>query len=357
MSRRLVFGAVCAVALATFESPSAVSGLRFPTTAQAQLGVIAFQNVCSDGEPGEVHVMWGEAESATNPRVLLPPVPGLLQQFPLDVSTSGPLTVLLRGLRAAAVEVVDGSLVPAATLTDLRLPPNPDFPNGINFANPAQFSPAGDRLAMVSSGILVIADIVLGADGRPASLTNPTVVANLLTIGSPSDSSTGAANLSSLSFSPDGTQIVATIYGDLWLLTLGPDGHTLSPSSPPEPLTRTVREAEGQAAFSPDGTRLAYVGSSRNGRRSIYTLDLATSEVIDVLFGRNRADSPSTLAWSPDSQFLAFSAQGARAPRQSPCSVFVNYDLFVVSADGTGTPSSFTNTVGTGVEGFVNWGW
>ena len=32
MSRRLVFGAVCAVALATFESPSAVSGLRFPTT-------------------------------------------------------------------------------------------------------------------------------------------------------------------------------------------------------------------------------------------------------------------------------------------------------------------------------------
>jgi dipeptidyl aminopeptidase/acylaminoacyl peptidase len=345
MSRRLVFGAVCAVALATFESPSAVSGLRFPTTAQAQLGVIAFQNLCTDAEPDEVHVMWGEAESATNPRVLLPPVPGVLQQFPLDVSTSGPLTVLLRPLHVAAVEVVDGGLVPAATLTDLRLP-------GINSASRARFSPDVDRLALVSGGNLIIADIVLGADGRPASLTNPTVVADLLTIGSPSDSSTGAAGISSLSFSPDGTQIVTEIYGDLWLLTLGPDGHTLSPSSPPEPLTRT-RQAELWPAFSPDGTRVAYVGGS--GRRdTIFTLNLATSEVINVLAGRNRADRPAEPAWSPDSQFLAFSARGPREPRGSPC--FVNFELYVVSADGTGTPSSLTNTVGTGVELRVKWG-
>jgi Tol biopolymer transport system component len=130
----------------------------------------------------------------------------------------------------------------------------------------------------------------------------------------------------------------------------------LSLSSPPEPLTRTVRESEWQAAFSPDGTRLAYVGG-RNGRVSIFTLNLATSEVIDVLAGRNRVDSPGPAnpAWSPDSQFLAFSAHGAREPRQSPC--FVNHDLFVVSADGTGTPSAFTNTVGTGVELRVKWGW
>jgi hypothetical protein len=293
--------------------------------------------------------MWGEPESATNPRVLLPSVPGAPQQRPLDVSTSGPLTVLLNGLRAVAVDVVDGSLVPAATLVDLRVP-------GINLGGVAQFSPAGDRLAAVSSGKLFIADIVLGADGRPASLANATEVVDLLTIGSPSDSDSGDGSVTSLSFSPDGTQIVTTIYEDLWLLTLGPDGHTLSPSSPPVPLTRTFREDEDQAVISPDGTRIAYV-RIRNGRATIFALNLATSEVADVLAGRNRAESALNPAWSPDSQFLAFSARGARAPRQSSCSGLVNYDLYVVSSDGTGTTSLLTNTVGTGVEGRLRWGW
>jgi hypothetical protein len=183
--------------------------------------------------------MWGEPESTTNPRVLLPPVPGVLQQFPLDVSTSGPLTVLLNGLRAAALEVVNGSLVPAATLTDLRLP-------GINVGSLARFSPAGDRLAMVSSGNLVIADIVLGADGRPARLTNPIVVANLLTIGSPSDSSTGNATVSSLSFSPDGAQIVTTIYESLAAHTGARRPHAVSIVA-----SRTV---------DPDGSRARKAG-------------------------------------------------------------------------------------------------
>jgi len=60
-------------------------------------------------------------------------------------------------------------------------------------------------------------------------------------------------------FSPDGNQIVVTIYGDLWLLHLN-DNRTLASS---EPLTRTVGDTEIQAAFSPDGSKIAYIGGRK----------------------------------------------------------------------------------------------
>jgi len=65
----------------------------------------------------------------------------------------------------------------------------------------------------------VVADTVRDANLRITSLENPTVVANLFAIGSPSDSnSSGGTGYPD--FSPDGTKIVVSIYGDLWLLTM-----------------------------------------------------------------------------------------------------------------------------------------
>ena len=206
--------------------------------------------------------MRGQAESTSNPRVLLPVVQSL--GAPLDISTTGPVTVLLPLLFAVQVNEIGGNLVPEAPVS-IQLPDDPDLPPGINSSSFVRFSPRGDRVAIVTSGgFLVIADIVRDVNDKITGLTNPTVVANLLTIGSPSDSSVSSGPLASFpDFSADGTQIVVAIYYDLWLLNLDIDGRTLVSA---EPLTRTVRDSEWQAVFSPDGSRIAYVGAMNKGR-------------------------------------------------------------------------------------------
>ena len=165
-------------------------------------------------------------------------------------------------------------------------------------------------------------------------------------------------------FSPDGTQIVLSIYGDLWRLTLGADGHTLDSS---QPLTRTGGDTEWYAAFSPDGSKLAYVGGRNRSQgvdsqsMKIFTLNVVTHEVNQVTSAGTKQGSlvdPESPAWSPDGQFLAFMAQGSQPPRNMYCPcVFVNYEIFMIRADGTGTPTKVTNTVGTGVELRSQWGW
>ena len=91
--------------------------------------------------------MRGEAESASNPRVLvpLPPVPrGSWGRVPLDISTSGPVTVLLFGLFAAQVNDIGGNLVPDA-LVNIRFSAdaiaNANLPANINDTASRGFPP------------------------------------------------------------------------------------------------------------------------------------------------------------------------------------------------------------------------
>ena len=159
-----------------------------PARAKAQNGVIGFWNACD----GRAYVMHGEAESATNPRVMLPRSPlagGNQGEIPYDISTHGPVTVLLDGLFIVQVNDIGGVLVPDAEVSiQLDLAAYPNLPPDINNAFFPKFSPTGDQIALVSDGILVIADIVRDATQKITGLTNPTIVANLADIGSPSDS-------------------------------------------------------------------------------------------------------------------------------------------------------------------------
>jgi Tol biopolymer transport system component len=125
-----------------------------------------------------------------------------------------------------------------------------------------------------------------------------------------------------------------------------------------------VHDTEWQAAFSPDGSTLAYIGGRNDPKghgveprtMNIFTLNLGTMEVTQVTTKQDRILAPEYPAWSRDGLFLAFRARGEQAPRGSPC-VFVNYDICRLKADVTTPPTLLTNTVGNGVESFSQWGW
>jgi hypothetical protein len=261
--------------------------------AWAQNGVISFWDVCND----RAYVMRGEAESASNPRVMLNlPASPITNFFPMDVSTTGsPVTVLLHGLFAVQVNDNGGNLV-SGTPTDIRLAADPKLPPNVNFGF-AKFSPTGDRVVIAAPAdtqdfqgnpILVIADTDTSGDGSIIGLKNATVLTDLRTIGSPSDSNiSGGSDWTGFpDFSPDGTKIVVTIFSDLWLLHLKSDGHNLDFA---EPLTRTLHDTEFVAAFSPDGNRIAYTrgknsrfGSISSRSMNIFTLDLGTLAVTQL---------------------------------------------------------------------------
>ncbi len=113
--------------------------------------------------------------------------------------------------------------------------------------------------------------------------------------------------------SPAGDRMVY-MNGDLWLVSL--DG------SNPGPLTSGKNFLPG--IWSPDGTRILSVGysSEQANDRDLYVIDPETGRMQQLT-----EDLPvDTLpAWSPDGQFIAFSAK--RDGRAG---------VYVIRADGTG---------------------
>ena len=112
--------------------------------------------------------------------------------------------------------------------------------------------------------------------------------------------------------SPDGKSIVYTRRGfdvradnrrgGLWLVDAA--------SGAARPLT-TGTGNEGQAAWSPDGRRLAYVASDGNSPQiHVRYLDSGATVRVSQL-----TEAPDGLSWSPDGRWIAFSA---RVPAKGP---------------------------------------
>jgi hypothetical protein len=351
--------------------------------AVAQTGVIAFRDDCN----GLLYAM----RSNGTERVVLPfpplplPTDRYVSPFVLDVTTSGPLTVVYRvgigriviiegkptlelidkGVFAVQVNDVGGVLM-LDPLIRLSLPEIAGVDP--NQAWHGSFSPigSGDRLALVANSeaasVLMTARVERDITMRIIALSDLIVVGDLLSIGLPDPKFPTAPGFTGdIDYSPDGNSIAASIYLDLWRIHLAADNTYLSA----ERLTEnTDGFAEWKPSFSPDGSHVAYTGGLFRGsgvrETHIYSLDLSSGTASPVTTNKNTdgaASDRNNPMWSPDGGSIGFTAFTSRTPRNSPCSGLVNSEIFLIQADGSATATPLTNTNGTSVEAWPRWGW
>jgi len=114
------------------------------------------------------------------------------------------------------------------------------------------------------------------------------------------------------------------------LYVMNPDG------SQPTNLTNDPGR-DAQAAWSPDGTKIAFV-SSRDGNDEIYVMGADGSDPTNLT---NHADTDWFPTWSPDGRKIAFTTDrenegGAIMDADPKIMVEFNLEIFVMNADGSG---------------------
>ena len=351
--------------------------------AVAQTGIIAFREACD----GLLYAMRGDSSG----RIALPfpslplPTDRYSQPEVLDVTTSGPTTVLYR-VAITRIEVVNGmnvlrlvsqgvfavqvddagGVLTAHSPVPLSLPPILGVdPNNARYAS---FSPLGDRVALVGlesgSRMLMTAQVERDSNLKIIGLSSLFAVTVLLSIGTPGPGVPTNAAAGDIDYAPDGRSLVASVYHDLWLIQLREDNTFLNA----ERLTQTDNGfVEFRSAFSPNGGHIAFVGGEINPRTGgvrdteIYSLDTATRAVVQVTRNQNSgtaADGRDSPMWSPDSAWIGFMAStSGRTRRGTACEGLVNRDIFLIQADGSTKAIQLTNTNGTSAEYFPKWGW
>jgi hypothetical protein len=350
--------------------------------ASAQTGVIAFRDDCTE----LLYAMRGDGTG----RIALPlpqrPQPTSEYEYwdpwVLDVSTSGPLTVVyyvgivrfnpltLVDFGLFAVQLNDvGGVLSAGPPVRLTLPADVGFAGvNPNFARVGSFSPIGfrDRLALVANSqtdsVLMTARV-----DRDDSTLKIIGLSDLVVVGdlySLANLPTPEGFTGDIDYSPDGSSVVASISSDLWMVHLLGDntfgGAALLTAN-------TDGFAEWKPSFSPDGTLIAYTagplttfGGVSGRNMDIYSLTLDTGAVTRVTTNRNKGRAASEIhnaMWRSDGAWIGFSAYTSFTPRRSQCSGLVNSEIFLIKADGSSTASQITNTSGTSVEVWPKWGW
>ena len=174
-----------------------------------------------------------------------------------------------------------------------------------------QWSPDGTKIIYSDGGKIYVVEAVAPGGGDS---TAP--VQNL------SASAPSYAYDVNPAWSPDGSQIAFVTYGCLSCST--PDLFTMNADGTGRTQLTTTSEAEYDPVWSPMGGSIAY-GSLRGGGRNVYVINANGTGDHLLTAGVSDADSH---AWSPDGSRVAFNSTGpVGIPRRG---------VYAINADGTG---------------------
>lgn len=188
---------------------------------------------------------------------------------------------------------------------------DPDGSSQRNLFNPpigggdVTISPDGSKIAYSGDDVWVV-----NSDGsNPVNLTNSPGTLDRMP-----------------SFSPDGSQIVfasadsINVSWDIWLVDV--DG-----SNPPIRLTNDPQAQDMDPAFSPNGNKIAF--TKRDIQGDIFLMDPDGNNQVNLTDSIFTDGSP---AFSPDGSRIAYTSFNSG-----------NYDVWVMNADGSGTPTNLSN--------------
>jgi Tol biopolymer transport system component len=297
---------VLAVVLGASASPSAAA---FPPGAN---GLIVFES-----ERAGDRDIWAMGPDGSNP-INLTPVGANADQLPA-LSPDGTRiaynrldTTVMGDDNDLFLMGTDGSFSANLTDTDSTGELAPTFsPDGTKIALSANTDDAGEIL-------------VMGGDGSPPVNVTPGA----------SDGFDSAPN-----YSPDGTKIAFTSdrdAGDTDVWVMDSDGSN--------PITRTSAGTalDVAPAFSPDGTKIAFA-SDREGGGDLDIWVMNANGASQTNLTPGNADIDSQPAFSPDGTKIAFASTRDGT-----------FDIFVMNADGSGTPVNLTPGV-IALDGAPDW--